>query len=167
MRPFFNNLPDGFGQIQYRFLRQEAECNSLLCRYFPEKILILACYDPEQRAFSGAVQTQNADFCPIEKGEVNIFEYLAVRLNNFSDSDHGKYNFIIGHILGFFLWPVQNFYNRTSNIVEILITIYEITEGYESEAPYPHIHRIFFHLPLPGNHRIICARSRSEQVSRL
>ena len=55
--------------------------------------------DFQQGRFSRAVKTDNTDLGPVEKREINVFQYLFVGREHFAHAHHREYNFlVVGHI---------------------------------------------------------------------
>ena len=86
---FFNRLTDGLLRIELRLLRQIADFQARLRTGFAFDIGIDAGHDAQQGRLTGAVQTENADFCAREKAQGDIFQNMTFRRNHFADTMHG------------------------------------------------------------------------------
>src|SRR5215813_12960992 len=73
LNAFRNYLPHRFCRVELRLLLEEA--NRVAGRYcgLSLKLLINARENPEQRTFSGPIQSDDADFCAIEIRQVDVF----------------------------------------------------------------------------------------------
>ncbi len=86
---FFNGLANGVFRIQTRFLFQVADFDARLRTRFALEIGIDAGHDAQHGGFTGAVQTQQADFGAREKTERNVFDDFAFWRHGLADADHG------------------------------------------------------------------------------
>ncbi len=97
MCPFFNNLLHCLRRFEFRLLREIAERNPFLDRYFAEVVGVDAGDESQKRALPGAVQSEDSDFRPVEEREVDVLQDLAVRLDDLADAGHGEYDLVIAH----------------------------------------------------------------------
>ena len=86
---FFNRLTYGLLRIELRLLRQIADFQARLRTRFAFDIGIDAGHNTQQGRLTGAVQTENADFCAREKAQGDIFQNMTFRRNHFADTMHG------------------------------------------------------------------------------
>ena len=71
-------LTHGFSGVELRLLRQIADCDMFACPRFAGKFGIHARHDLHQRRFTGAVRSDNADFCIRIKLQVDIAQHRFV-----------------------------------------------------------------------------------------
>ena len=86
---FFNGFTNGMLRVQLRLLRQVANLDARLRARFALDIGIDTSHDFQQGGFTGAVQTQNTDFCAREEAQRDVFKNMTFRRNHFADTMHG------------------------------------------------------------------------------
>ena len=86
----------GLGRIQLRFLRQISHAVPRREYHFALEILVQSCDNFHQGGFSGTVQTDDADFSPIEETQVDVLQHLFVGLaDGLTHADHGENDFLV------------------------------------------------------------------------
>jgi hypothetical protein len=95
--PFFNNLPDSFGGIQLRFLREVAEGDAFVGGDLTENVAVQTGNDAQERAFAGSVEAKDADLRAVEEGKRNILQHLPVGRVDFAHPYHREDDLVVTH----------------------------------------------------------------------
>ena len=86
---FFDISPDILGGIELGFLWQETDLDAGLRSRLAFELRIESGHDSQQRGFSGAVQTENADLGAGEKAQGNITQDEALGWHDLGHLVHG------------------------------------------------------------------------------
>ena len=100
LNPFLNHFQHGFGRIHLRFLLQVADTVARR----PDHLSLVGFLNPgddfQERGFTRAVQTDDADLGPVEERQIDILEdNLVVVREDLAHPVHGENDFFVSHTL--------------------------------------------------------------------
>ena len=96
LHALLHNFAHGLVVVEVRVLRQVTHGVAGREYHFALVVVVEAGNDFHQRRLTRAVQTDDADFCAVEKAEVDVFEnLLVVLLDGLRESDHRKNDFLV------------------------------------------------------------------------
>ena len=95
LHALLHHLLDGERVVELRLLREITDGVARSEDHLALIGLVNAGDDLQQRGFSRAVETEHADFRPVEEGKVDVFEDLSLRRNRLGDVHHREYDFLV------------------------------------------------------------------------